>query len=112
MRSRFFWLALMALLPGALARAELVDRIGGPLACGGRAGGRAPGANRSRGVPGAAFPSSDVRDRGADRGLLSRRALAVTSGAAASGALRSLGVDPPHSRRAGVQRPGRGGDRG
>jgi len=27
MRSRFFWLALMALLPGALARAELVDRI-------------------------------------------------------------------------------------
>src|SRR3990172_10129247 len=27
MRSRFFWLALAALLPGALARAELVDRI-------------------------------------------------------------------------------------
>jgi len=27
MRSRFFWLALVALLPGALARAELVDRI-------------------------------------------------------------------------------------
>src|SRR3990172_10617905 len=27
MRSRFSWLALMALLPGAAARAELVDRI-------------------------------------------------------------------------------------
>src|SRR3989337_2380336 len=157
MRSRFFWLALAALLPCALARAELVDRIvaiidrevvtlseaeqASEIARARTGAAAAPLVSvverliesrlvereverftgepvspelvdgalqevRARFSSGAALPSSDVRDRGADRDLLSRRALAFGRRHSPSGALRSLGVDPPRSRGAGVQRPG------